>query len=77
MPIIESDMELQYNSDNDVMPSPKQPMVGPSPVENEVMAQPATKGKCKAKAKVAKPQQALEGLSESGPESPSMHELPK
>ena len=71
------DTELQYSSDNDSMPSPKQPMVGPSPVENEVMAQPAIKGKRKAKAKVAKPQLALAEPSELGPESPNMHKLPK
>lgn len=68
-PII--DTELQYNSDDDV-PLPKQSVVGPSPEEDvEVTAQPATKGKRKARAKAAKPRQAEP--FESGPDT---HDAP-
>jgi len=62
-PII--DPELQYDSDDDIMPLPEQSIAGPSPVrDDEVVAQPAAKGKRKARAKFAKPQAEP---SESGP----------
>jgi hypothetical protein len=69
-----TDLEPQYSSDSDdIMRLPNHSTVVPSPLENEeVRAQPATKGRGKVRARAAKPQQAEP--SESGPDI--IHDVP-
>jgi hypothetical protein len=69
-PII--DTELQHNSDDDIVPLPKQLVVDPSPVEDKVMAQPAMKRKGKARAKAVMPQQT----EAAEPLGPDVHDAP-